>query len=429
MTQKNSLERLYQELGPDICLYPFFGAFYQTNHVIPEEWEGLANTIRPCSIVEGDIRAKWLIREGSLKDARNSPAWREMRRDFAEGRFHSIPDCRSCSYNEKSGTTSPRQMNNKFYTEFLDFDLVAATKQIIANDYQVDDIITLDYYPSNYCNYSCVMCAGGASTQRQVFELKVYNKQEKIVINAADPDFYDVLKQVKVINFTGGETVLQKQVHEIIDYLIQEGMAQDILITLLTNASSSPEKMEEKFRHFKRVIYNVSVDGTGDVIEYQRRGCSWPTVAENALKLIHHEFIITVVNYVLSGVNVFTYMDFIDWCYDNKIGPRHEWDTCQYITVSPVFRVDHLGMSALPPELRQVALGRLRAGRERYAAITGYYADSFVVAIDKVINIIESTPHEPEHIAMFVDHMRKEDTVSKKKLTEVTPEWASYFRD
>ena len=175
----NTLERIYNELGENICLYPFFGAFYQTNNVIPSLSSGRPNSVRPCSIVMSDNVEKWNITTNSITDARNSQAWKKMRTDFTQGKFHQIHDCRSCSYNEKSGTTSPRQMNNKFYSEFLSVDIVSTVKHIQETN-QVKDIITLDYYPSNYCNYSCVMCDGGASSQRQVYEVKVLGRKTRM---------------------------------------------------------------------------------------------------------------------------------------------------------------------------------------------------------------------------------------------------------
>jgi len=424
----DELDVLYQELGSDICLYPFFGAFYQTNNVIPTEESGMPNSVRPCSIVMAEDRHKWNITDNSIRDARNSDAWRQMRRDFVEGRFHDIHDCRSCSYNERSGTTSPRQQNNKFFAEKLKIDLVKEVRNIVQDDYNVRDIITLDYYPSNYCNFSCVMCAGGASSQRHTFEVKVLNYQEKIVVNEPDADFYSVLDRVEIINFTGGETVLQKQVHDIIDYLIQRGRSQEILITLLTNASSYPENLMEKFRKFKGVIYNVSIDGLGDVIEYQRRNAVWSEVEINSLKLINHEFIATVVNYVLTAINVLSAMDFVDWAYRNNIGPEFENDLhVSYINISPVFRVDHIGQGALPPELRELALQRLYQGLEKYKSIGTVLATYHTNLIQRIIDVIESTPHDPVYLPRFIDHIRKEDTVSKRKFLDVVPEWRPWF--
>lgn len=423
----NNLPTLYKELGEHICLYPFFGAFYQTNNVVQPGQEGSLNSVRPCSIVSTSDMSKWNIKSNSIRDARNNEVWKEMRQQFFDGQFHSISDCRDCSYNEKSGTTSPRQMNNKFYTEFLSFDIVDEVRKIVANDNCVDDIITLDYYPSNYCNYQCVMCAGGASSQRLTYEIKILNRQGKIELNSPDPDFYQILDRVEIINFTGGETVLQKQVHDIMDYLIDRGISNRILITLLTNASSSPQPLVEKFQHFKKVIYNVSVDGTGDVIEYQRRGCSWPTVEKNALELMHHDVIICVLNYVLTSINVLSFDKFIEWAWNNCLGPKHEYDSCQYLTISPVFRENYLGISALPPELRQLALDRLHTVRGKYADKNNFYDDSFVKTIDRVISVIESTPHDSGDTEKFIRHIRNENQASKHPLHEVVPEWAPWF--
>ena len=248
------------------------------------------------------------------------------------------------------------------------------------------------------------------------------------MVNEPDADFYSVLDRVEIINFTGGETVLQKQVHDIIDYLIQRGRSQEILITLLTNASSYPENLIEKFRQFKGVIYNVSIDGIGDVIEYQRRNSVWSEVATNSLKLINHEFIVTVVNYVLTAINVLSAMDFVDWAYQNGIGPEFENDLhVSYINISPVFRVDHLGQGALPPELRSLALERLQAGQAKYRAIDSVLAKYHTNLIQRIIDVIDSTPHDPNYLPMFIEHIRKEDSVSKKKFLDVVPEWRPWF--
>jgi hypothetical protein len=271
------------------------------------------------------------------------------------------------------------------------------------------------------------MCAGGASSQRQVYEVRVLKQPSKIVLNKADPDFYSALDSVQVINFTGGETALQKQVHEIMDYLIEKDLAKNILITLLTNASSSANELDSKFRHFRQVIYNVSIDGVGDVIEYQRRGCVWSQVAANSLELLFHEYISTVVNYVLTAVNVLSAMDFINWAYQHGIGPKlPEHAFRSYINVSPVFRVDHLGVAAMPPELRQLALTRLMQGRNQFSADT-MFDQYYRGLVDRFINVINSTPYNSEYLPMFIDYIRKEDSVSQKTLVEVVPEWASYF--
>lgn len=426
----NNLEKLYEEFGRNICLCPFFGAFYQTNNVVSVDVESQPNSVRPCSLVMYNDRNHWDVTENSISKSRNSAAWRQMRQDFLNNKFNEIASCKVCRDNEQSGATSPRMMNNKFLCEQLSTDINKNIREIVKNDLMVSDIVTLDYYPSNYCNYSCVMCSGGASSQRQAFEFKfLINKKEKIVLNAKDPDFYELLKQVEIINFTGGETVLQKQVYELIDYLIQQKLASNITITLLTNASSYPEELMEKFSQFKGVVYNVSIDGIGDVIEYQRRGCDWPTVETNSLRLMSIGYIGIVINYVLTAINVFSVMDFVDWAYSHNIGPKYTDDLdVSFINISPVFRLEFLGQEVLPLELKQIALERLRQGRSKYSIKSGVLELYYTRLIDRIVGIVESAEHRPDYLAQFKNHIRKEDTASKKTLIEVVPEWAPYFQ-
>ena len=336
-----------------------------------------------------------------------------------DGKFHDIHDCRTCTYTEKLGGTSPRMSANDYFVEYLDVDIIAEVNSIIENDLNSESVYALDYYPSNYCNYACIMCSGGASSKRHTLEVRLGSDQ-KIYINDVDQDFYDRLKDVQILNLTGGETILQKQAIQLIDYLIEQDMAKDIIVTLLTNASGFPEKVYDKFKQFKRVLYTISVDGLGSVIEYQRRGCKWPTVEENALRLSRDPDVHTVVNYVATAVNLPSAMDFIDWCYENEI---------KFFSISPVVRCDHLGASAMPPELRKLALERLYAGREKYkdTHLLGNYMDGFARGIEQLISTIENNPYNEADYQKFLEHIKEEDSVSDRPLVACVPEWANYI--
>jgi hypothetical protein len=144
---------------------------------------------------------------------------------------------------------------------------------------------------------------------------------------------------------------------------------------------------------------------------------------------MHHKHISTVVNYVLTAINVFSFIDFINWCYDSDFGPQDTYTAeNSFINISPVFRDDYLGQGALPPELRDIALSRLRQGRERFENNPGVYENYYAQLVDRVISVVESTPYDPDYLCKFIDHIRLEDSVSKKKLTEVVPEWIPYFQ-
>ena len=416
MNKKENSKLLYEKYGDKICLAPFLNSFYTTNNTLVPGQPNL-NVVRPCSLIQGN----WTIQNTNLKDARNNNAWKKLRQDMLDGRLNEIKMCNVCNVAEQQGSSSPRLLNNDYMFEHLDLDIMAEMENIVNNDLISDKIYALDWMPSNYCNYACIMCSGGASSQRFAFEIK-NGKNITYAINPVESDFYELLKDVKILGFTGGETILQPEVHKLMDYLIENDLAKNIVMPILTNASDFPDSLIEKFKHFKKVLYTVSVDGIGDVIEYQRRGAKWNTVEKNAIKIHQTPVVHEIVNYVVTAVNILSAMDFIDWCHANDL---------KFIAISAVFQQDKLGVAALPPELKAIALKRLQEGRLRYTHyLTPKYNNferNYVTAIDRLIGTIENVEFNPDALDRFIKHILIEDTASKKPLREVVPEWAPWF--
>jgi len=416
MKKEDMSKKLYETYGPKICLAPFLNSFYTTNNVL-QPGEAAYNVVRPCSLIQGD----WSVKSSTLKDSRNNDAWRDLRQKMLDGKLEEIRMCDVCNNAERQGASSPRQLNNDYLFEHLDLDIMAELEKIIAAELVSDSVYAVDWMPSNYCNYACVMCFAGASSQRFTFEIKNGQKL-KYVSNSVEPDFYELLTDVKILGFTGGETILQPEVHKLMDYLIEKDLAKNIIMPILTNASDFPDSLVEKFKHFKKVLYTVSIDGIGDVIEYQRRGAHWPTVEKNAQKIHQTPVVHEIVNHVVTAINILSAMDFIDWCHDNDM---------KFIAISIVFQQNKLGVSAMPPELKSLALQRLKEGRLRYKHYlnTSYnnFEGNFLLAIDRLIGTIEHVEFDPKALERFIEHIKKEDAASKKPLSEVVPEWAPWF--
>jgi MoaA/NifB/PqqE/SkfB family radical SAM enzyme len=410
-----TVDKLYATYGEKMCLAPFVNSFYSTCGVVDPD-QTVANFVRPCSVIQAG--PEWDVQDSSITDTRNTRVWKDLRQSFLDGRMPM--SCGTCINAERVGASSPRQLNNAYLFEHLDIDILAEVKQIVEAGLIADSIYALDYMPSNYCNYACVMCYSGASSQRYAFDIG-QGRAIKYEINPVDLDFFDVIKDVKILGFTGGETILQPEVNRLIDYAIEQGFARDMIITILTNASDFPDSLVEKFKKFKKVLYTVSIDGVGAVIEYQRRGARWATIVENVAK-IQASPVHEVVNHVVTAVNILGAMDFVDWCYANNL---------KYISISHVFQ-EHLGIAAVPLELKTIALERLRAGRKRYEhwatpAYSNHEKVQYVQTIDRLISTVESIEFKPAALERFIEHINIEDTVSKKPLCEVVPEWAPWF--
>jgi organic radical activating enzyme len=414
MSNKQDVKKLYDAHGEKMCLAPFINSFYSTCGVVGSE-QTVVNFVRPCSVIQaGD---HWNIQNNNITSTRNTEIWKNIRQSFLDGVMPEL--CATCINAERVGASSPRQLNNEYLFEHLGVDILSVVKQIVDNDLIADAVYALDYMPSNYCNYACVMCYAGASSQRHVFEIKQGNKS-KYQINPVDQDFFDLIQHVKILGFTGGETILQPEVLRLIDHVIDQGFSADMIITILTNASDFPDSLVEKFKKFKKVLYTVSVDGVGDVIEYQRRGADWNRIQENVVK-IHNSSVHEIINHVVTGVNILSAMDFVDWCHANDL---------KFVSVSHVFQ-EHLGVAALPPELKTLALDRLRSGRQRYEhyLLPQYinYEYGYVQTIDRLISTVENVEFNPTALKKFIQHFKIEDSVSKKPLLEVVPEWAPWF--
>ena len=414
MSQDN-LTRLYSTYGNTMCLAPFVNSFYSTCGVVDPD-QTVANFVRPCSVIQ--FSPEWDVQNQSITDSRNTKLWRDLRQSFLDQQIPQM--CSTCSNAERVGASSPRQLNNAYLFEHLDIDIMAEVEQIVNAGLEATNVYALDYMPSNYCNYACVMCYNGASSQRYTFDLR-QGRKIKYEINSVDTDFFDVIRNVKILGFTGGETILQPEVNRLIDYVIEQDLASDMIITILTNASDFPDRLVEKFRQFKRVLYTVSIDGVGEVIEYQRRGADWATIQKNVAK-IQASPVHEIVNHVVTAINILGAMDFVDWCHANNL---------KYANISQVYQ-DHLSIAALPPELRAIALERLQSGRRRYEhylteAYSNHEKTQYVQTIDRLISTVESVEFNPAALTKFVEHIRREDLASKRPLREVVPEWAPWF--
>lgn len=405
------VEDIYREFGPKFCLCPFLGAFYQTNNSTAHHAEP-PNTITPCSVTDWDARDnKFNIINTSMIDSLNSPVWKDLRRQFASGEFGSIPSCRTCIDTERLGGHSPRMGANQHFAHHTTSDLIAKVRNIIENDFHVDEIISLDWFPSNYCNYSCIMCSGGASSSRKIFEIRFQKTTGVSKINAVDQDFFKVLRQVEIINFTGGETLMQPQVLEMLQYLVDNDMAANKTIFFLTNCSRYPDDIKPYFDRFRKVIFLCSIDGVGATQEYQRRNSVWNNVATNSLRMFHDPKISTVGNFVLTAVNALDVMDFVEWMDKNGVYDR--------FTVSPVFRAEHLYIDAMPPRLRDLAMERIQQRRHLFPR-----HERFIQAAH---DIIASAQFNPRLLEQFREWIQLEDQDSHQPLREAVPEWASYL--
>jgi sulfatase maturation enzyme AslB (radical SAM superfamily) len=143
---------------------------------------------------------------------------------------------------------------------------------------------------SNLCNFACRMCNANDSIviEREIKanpELQQFFSlyDEKPTTNENWNQILELTKDVESINLTGGEPMLMKRYHQLLDHLISTSK-ENIALNVYTNGSVYNSLFLEKLIKFPNAKLIFSIDAVGKIAEYQRYGGSWKTVHENILK-------------------------------------------------------------------------------------------------------------------------------------------------
>jgi sulfatase maturation enzyme AslB (radical SAM superfamily) len=93
-----------------------------------------------------------------------------------------------------------------------------------------------------------------------------------------------VVDQLRYIEFTGGEPFMIQEHFDMLQGLVDRGIAGNIEIHYNTNGTQWPEQGEAIWKHFKTVEIAFSIDDVGERFEYQRSNAIWDEVLGNIEK-------------------------------------------------------------------------------------------------------------------------------------------------
>jgi MoaA/NifB/PqqE/SkfB family radical SAM enzyme len=272
-------------------------------------------TVRPCCLADDELvdnnGNKFQLVNASFVEIQNSNAMRDLREQFLAG---SQPQtCRKCWNEERSGRTSKRMHT-------LD-----RLKHLLPDtDWTVDakPLVFLDLKLGNICNLKCRICGSWSSSQFAAEELQALdrNKQKssyayQMLRAGAWPreniQFWQqidsVLNDIRYIEFTGGEPFMIAEHFQMLQGIVDRGIAHQVEIHYNTNGTIFPEQAEEIWKHFKTVEIAFSIDDVGSRFEYQRTNASWTEVQDNIKKFFQlKRYLPSIIQLqVCTTVNVF----------------------------------------------------------------------------------------------------------------------------
>jgi MoaA/NifB/PqqE/SkfB family radical SAM enzyme len=287
-------------------------------------------TVRPCCLADDELMdnsgRKFELSTANFQDIQNSDSMRSLRQQFLDGKQPQT--CRKCWSEERSGRTSKRMHT-----------LDRLKHMGISNDWTADakPLMFLDLKLGNICNLKCRICGSWSSSQFATEELNQLPRDQQKKSHAYtmlragawprdNPQFWDqidtVLNDIRYIEFTGGEPFMIDEHFDMLQGIVDRGIAHQVEIHYNTNGTQYPERGEAIWRHFKTVEIAFSLDDVGERFEYQRTNAVWADVCANLdrfrdLKEIHPNIELQVCTTV-NIFNVRYLKDIAQWLEHNR---------------------------------------------------------------------------------------------------------------
>jgi len=234
----------------------------------------------------------------------------DVRNDILADRWHP-----GCDYCQKQEQNNIKNSHRTQYTGPRDIKLIQE------NRFQPK---TLDIALGKICNLACITCGEHCSS-------KWYSENRRMDPAAAKYKITenDVLTDIKIwkhveqITLHGGEPMYMKSASRLIDWLIDQNLAEKIHISFYTNGTVINSNIMGKLLEFRKVSIGFSLDATGDRFDIIRWPAKWSEVQHNFLAVREYENIDVSINYVYSMLNACHFADDMHYFYDNmsnKIG-------------------------------------------------------------------------------------------------------------
>jgi MoaA/NifB/PqqE/SkfB family radical SAM enzyme len=247
-------------------------------------------TVRPCCLADDEIvdntGNKFNLSTANFVDIQNSQHMKTLRQEFLDGKQPQT--CRKCWREERSGRTSKRMHT-----------LDRLKHMGISDDWTTDakPLMFLDLKLGNICNLKCRICGSWSSSTFATEELQWLRVGEDrkqsphyIALRQGawpreNPNFWtevdQIVDQIRYIEFTGGEPFMIQEHFDMLQGLVDRGIAHQVEIHYNTNGTQYPDHAEEIWRHFKTVEIAFSIDDVGERFEYQRTNAVWTEVVTN----------------------------------------------------------------------------------------------------------------------------------------------------
>jgi MoaA/NifB/PqqE/SkfB family radical SAM enzyme len=322
-------------------------------------------TVRPCCLAEEEIvddaDNKFDLNTASFAGIQNSTYMQDLRQQFLDAKQPQT--CRKCWREERAGRTSKRMHT-------LD-----RLKHMIPDQPWTADarpLMFLDLKLGNICNLKCRICGSWSSStfateelanlgpdedrksnhHYQMLRAGAWPRENTLFWNEVD----QISDQLRYVEFTGGEPFMIQEHFDLLQRLVDRGLASQIEIHYNTNGTQWPERGPDIWPHFKTVEIAFSVDDIGQRFEYQRSNAVWSEVLANLdrfrdLRRVHANIQLQCC----STVNVFNVF------YLEELAHWIDQQAFDFVYWNMMHEAYYFCINTLPESAKQVITQRLRS--------------------------------------------------------------------
>lgn len=287
----------------------------------------------------------------------------QVRHSMSEKTTH--PACWRCFQEESLGHVSERVS----YLMHHSMDELEAFDQHGISVHEIE----IGAKISNLCNLACRSC--------QPYDSSLWSKIAKIPVDypvyeqdLSDHDRYwnvlldhitaqSQIHDTLIVHPIGGETLLQKGFHRLIDWFMEQRLHDRTTFRITTNfATAISDLLAEKLTKFRKVELLASIDSVGENYHYVRWPAGFDKVTRNleTMKRLHDTYpdrfpVLTVVP-IFSLNNIFYIEDVLDFWSD--------WTDSSGVPINlntrNLYRPDLLCIEILPERYRSVLIEILK---------------------------------------------------------------------
>lgn len=394
-------------------------------------------------------------------EARNAPILKEVRASMLKGEWH--PECERCRQEEINGIRSRREYEKddweKWFGNFIDFEKAEViTEEDGTLDTDKQEINFVDIRYGNFCNLKCRMCGPTDSHQWYDDFVKLHGStsykdtHDKIQLeknskgrwttdqynwfqnnNMYWNNFEKYAVNAHKLYIVGGEPLIIDEHLESIERIVANGTASGMRLEYNSNLTTVSDKLVKLWENFKEVRIGVSIDGIGDVFNYQRTPAKFEQVYKNMLKLDQNDKINLKgwFAYTITPYNVFHFPEFMKWKLTEsgltKFNPLS--DSRPIVSHHMCHSPKYYNVKVLPLDIKTDIEKHYNEYIEwvNSTNFSDKVKKDFAKLLNGVLKFMFSEDYSERWLSEFISNTVKLDEIRKQDINLVVPELSRLF--